>query len=340
MTVAVRCKALCKTFERRIRKPGFTGLVRSYLSRSSEPYEALRGLDFTVAAGESLALIGPNGAGKSTTLKLLTGILYPTSGEAEVLGLVPWRERTRLSMNIATVFGQRSQLWYDLPPDESFELLARIYELPRGDYRVRRDLLVRRFELDPLLTTPVRKLSLGQRMRCEIAAALLHRPRVLFLDEPTIGLDVLAKQEIRSLVRELNRDEGVTVMLTSHDAGDIEHLCERILMINHGSLVYHDRVSVLAATYLKRKTIDVRLATPLARAPAFAGTTLLESRPHGFKLSVDTEATTLSDVLAQLVASVPVADLTIEDPPLEVILGEMYRDLPRPDRSVHDAIDP
>ncbi|HKU37258.1 MAG TPA: ATP-binding cassette domain-containing protein [Polyangiales bacterium] len=327
---AVRVRALRKTFQRRVRKPGRSGLMRSWISGSVETHEAVRGIDFTVESGESLALIGPNGAGKSTTLKLLTGILYPTSGEAQVLGLTPWRERTRLAMNIATVFGQRSQLWYDLPAEESFELLARIYELPRSEFHARRAALVRRFELEPLLATQVRKLSLGQRMRCEIAASLLHRPRVLFLDEPTIGLDVVAKQEIRSLVRELNRDEGVTVVLTSHDAGDIEHLCERILLINHGSIVYHDRVSTLAARYLKRKTIEVRLAAAVEHRPQITGAVALESHALGLKLAVDTSTNALGDVLAQLVSQLPVADITIEDPPLENILGDMYRDLPPP----------
>ena len=328
MTPALQVRALRKTFQRRVRSPGWRGLVRSLVAPESSEYEALRGLDFTVDAGESLALIGPNGAGKSTTIKLLTGILHPTSGEALVLGMQPWRERARLSLNIASVFGQRSQLWYDLPAADSFDLLARIYELPRDEYRARRAALVRRFELEPLLETPVRKLSLGQRMRCEIAGALLHRPRVLFLDEPTIGLDVLAKQEIRNLVRELNRDEGVTVLLTSHDAGDIQHLCERMLLINHGSLICHDRVSVLSRRYLRQKIVDVQLERPVPELPDFEFASVLERRPLGFKLALDLERGAQGELLSRLLTELPIADLTIQDPPLEDIIGNMYRDLP------------
>lgn len=326
MTLALEVRSLRKTFHRRVRAPGLAGLVRSYLSPSVEAFEAVRGLDFDVAEGESLALIGPNGAGKSTTIKMLTGILLPTAGEARVLGLVPFRERARLAMNVATVFGQRSQLWHDLPAGESFDLLARIYELPRGEYRARRAALVERFELGPLLSTSVRKLSLGQRMRCEIAASLLHRPRVLFLDEPTIGLDVLAKQEIRALVREMNRDEGVTVLLTSHDASDIEQLCERIMVINHGRAVFNDRVSALRRRYLRHKVIEVRLSTAVPAPPPPEGVSLAQAGPLGLRLEVDTTRRSVAEVVSTLVASLPVVDITTEDPPLEEIIGAIYRD--------------
>ena len=208
MDEVIRVSHLTKRFRRRIRSAGVGGAVRSFFRPHEEELTAVRELDLSLHAGESLALIGPNGAGKSTTIKMLTGILHPTSGEATVLGMVPWKQRTRLAMNIATVFGQRSQLWFHLPAGETFNLLARIYEIPAAEFRARRDDLVRRFELEPLLGTAVRKLSLGQRMRCEIAASLLHRPRVIFLDEPTIGLDVVAKQEIRSFIRELNQRDA------------------------------------------------------------------------------------------------------------------------------------
>jgi ABC-2 type transport system ATP-binding protein len=327
MTAVIRVESLRKVFRRRVRAPGVRGLVRSYFGATWSTHEAVRGIDFEVAQGESVALIGPNGAGKSTTIKMLTGILYPSSGEAHVLGLVPWRERARLAMNIATVFGQRSQLWYDLPAADGFELIACIYELRATDYRARRDMLVERFALGALLDTPVRKLSLGQRMRCEIAAALLHRPRVLFLDEPTIGLDVLAKQEIRALVRELNLSEGVTVLLTSHDAGDIEHLCQRVLLINHGSLVFADRVSALASRYRRQRRVEVKLERPLEREPYFAGASVVAFQPLAFTLELDDgdDARGLGALLARVVEALPVADIRIADAPLEDVIGRLYR---------------
>ena len=201
------------------------------LRRNVVEVTAVDGISVDVPAGQSVAFIGPNGAGKSTTIKMLTGILHPTSGDVRVLGFTPWRERRKLAYHIGAVFGQRSQLWYHLPPTDTFELLARIYSLDRADFVRTRDVLIDRFALGSFLQTPVRKLSLGQRMRAEVTASLLHRPKVLFLDEPTIGLDVIARQELRDLIREWNREEGVTIFLTSHDAGDIEHVAERVLLL-------------------------------------------------------------------------------------------------------------
>ena len=323
LMVVVRVDGLRKEFTRRTRTPGLRGLLRSYVSPRHETVVALDGIDFEMDDGESLALIGPNGAGKSTTIKTLTGILHPTSGSATVLGLVPWKERTRLSLNIATVFGQRSQLWFHLPAGETFDLLAHIYEIPRAEYQARKTALVERFELGPLLGTAVRKLSLGQRMRCDISASLLHRPRVLFLDEPTIGLDVIAKQKIRELVSELNRNEGVSVLLTSHDAGDIERLCKRVIVINHGTIVLNDRVSTLKRRYLRRKVIGLRLSDADVTLPAIEHTTLLSRSRFGAKLEVDTDRVAVPAVMATL-GRLPIADITIEDPPMEEIIAEIY----------------
>ena len=321
---------LSKVFTRRVRRGGLRGMLRSYVQPQHETIPAVRGLSFTMQPGDTLALIGPNGAGKSTTIKMLTGIMHPSSGQARVLGMVPWRERTRLTMNIATVFGQRSQLWYHLPAGETFDLLARIYELPRAEYRARRDELVRRFELEPLLGTAVRKLSLGQRMRCEIAASLLHRPRILFLDEPTIGLDVIAKQQIRALIRELNENEGVGVLLTSHDAGDIEQLCKRVIVINHGTAMFDDRVSALRRRYLRRKVVSLRLKAEIeglsSSATQLPGVEVVKAKGYGVKLEVDTAQQPIEAVIAALMRDLPIADITIEDPPMEEIIAAMYRD--------------
>jgi ABC-2 type transport system ATP-binding protein len=324
----VRASQLVKRYERRVRQAGLGGLVRSWIRPRTESIVALAGVDLAMEEGESLALIGPNGAGKSTTVKLLTGILFPTSGSLSVLGLHPTRDRTRLAMNLATVFGQRSQLWYHLPAGETFDLLARIYELTAAEYRARRDELIQRFDLGPLLGTSVRKLSLGQRMRCEVAASLLHRPRLLLLDEPTIGLDVIAKQQIRAIIRELNQQEGVTVLLTSHDAGDIEQLCKRAIVINHGAVVFDGRVSTLKRRYLKRKVIDLRLREEAAGLPPMEGVAVVKAQGLGAKLEVDTERRPIAEVIARLVAELPIADITIEDPPMEEIIAAIYREKP------------
>ncbi len=329
MSDIIEIEGLSKVFRRRVREPGLRGLLRSYRHTRWETVEAVSDLHMCMADGESVALIGPNGAGKSTTIKMLTGILYPSGGSATVLGLVPWAQRTTLAMNIATVFGQRSQLWYHLPAGETFDLLAHIYELRPAAYRERRDELVRRFDLEPLLGTAVRKLSLGQRMRCEIAAALLHRPRVLFLDEPTIGLDVIAKQNIREIVREMNVDEGVGVLLTSHDAGDIERLCKRVIVINHGRKMFDDRVSTMRRRYLRRKVIDLKLNEaydPAASWPELPGVTIAKAKGFGVKLEVDTDVQPIAGVVATLMASLPIGDITIEDAPLEEIIAAMYQD--------------
>jgi ABC-2 type transport system ATP-binding protein len=200
---------------------------------------------FSVPEGQSVAFIGPNGAGKSTTIRMLTGILTPTSGHASVLGFVPWKDRSKLAYQIGAVFGQRSQLWYHLPASDTFDLLAKVYNLGKHDYKKSRAVLIERFELEAFLDIPVRRLSLGQRMRAEVAASLLHKPRLILLDEPTIGLDINARQQLRGLIREWNRDEGLTVFLTSHDTGDIERVAERVMIINHGRLVLDDKVSNL-----------------------------------------------------------------------------------------------
>jgi ABC-2 type transport system ATP-binding protein len=321
---AIDVRDLRKTFRRRLRPSGTGGALRALLSPRYQEIEAVRDVSFTVAPGEIVAFIGPNGAGKSTTIKMLTGILYPTAGSATVLGLTPWRERTRLAFSIASVFGQRSQLSYHLPPRDSFDLLAAIYELEPADYHARLGELVELFDLGRLLDTPVRRLSLGERMRCEVAASLLHRPRVLFLDEPTIGLDVVAKQTIRDLIRRLNEDEGTTVLLTSHDAGDVEHVCRRAIVINHGRLMFDDSVARLRREYLSTKVIDLVLAerTGLVQYP---GVRVVAEGEYHLRLEVDTGRQQVDLLVAHLVSRLKVADITISDPPMEEVIAEMYR---------------
>ncbi|MDP2872100.1 MAG: ATP-binding cassette domain-containing protein [Bacillota bacterium] len=314
---------LSKSFQTRIKKPGLGGSVSALLRPQYRAVSAVRGVSFEVDRGEILAFIGPNGAGKSTTIKMLTGILFPTSGQAEVLGLVPWIQRERLSFLIGSVFGQKSQLWYHLPAADSFDLLARIYELDNQAYRARRAELVDAFGIAPHLETPVRKLSLGERMRCEVAAALLHRPRVLFLDEPSIGLDVLAKRAIRDTLRRMSREESITVFLTSHDVGDIEELAKRVIVVNHGRVIYDDRVSRLRHDLLHTKILDLRIEGP-SEVPELAGVTILKRSEVGVKLEVDTAVQATERVVAQLLGCNRVVDLSVTDPPLEQVIGQIY----------------
>ena len=284
---------------------------------------AVDDITLSVPDGQAIAFIGPNGAGKSTTIKMLTGILYPTSGYASVLGLNPWKNRRELAYQIGVVFGQRSQLWYHLPPRDTLELLARIYNLDRQEYLKRRDILVERFDLRPFWHTPVRKLSLGQRMRAEVAASLLHAPRLLFLDEPTIGLDVIARQELRDLIREWNRNEGITVFLTSHDAGDIERVAQRVVVINHGRVVLDDKISAMRRDYLGAKILSVRFhdTAPQITLP---GVTELKKTEYALKLEVNTRITPIEAVMSHILQAGSVADIAIEDPPLEEVIAHIY----------------
>ncbi len=319
----VQVSTLRKVYQVKRKAPGLLGSVRALWSPSYSQLTAVDGISFAIERGEAVGFVGPNGAGKSTTIKMLTGILYPTSGEARVLDMVPWRERQRLAFRIASVFGQRSQLWYHLPPADSFGLLARIYELDQTAFRARLGHLIERFGIEPYLHVPVRRLSLGERMRCEIVAALLHQPEIVFLDEPTIGLDVVAKQQIRTTIRALNQDEGVTFLLTSHDAGDIEQVCRRVIVINHGALVFDDTVAELKRSYLRRKVIDLKLAEE--RAPVeLTGATVLEAAPYRLRLEVDLDRRPIEQLIAEIVASYRVADLTVEEPPLDEVIAAIY----------------
>lgn len=320
---AIRVERLEKSFRVKNKSMGFGGSLRALLRPEYTDKKAVEGISFSAAQGETVAFLGPNGAGKSTTIKMLTGILHPSAGFAEVLGCCPWTERTKLSYRIGSVFGQKSQLWYHLPPADTFELMSRIYELRREEYKRRRDSLIERFELGPYLHTPVRKLSLGERMRCEIAASLLHRPLALFLDEPTIGLDVIVKQRIRELIVELNREEGTTVFLTSHDPGDIEKLCDRAIVINNGQLAFDGQVEEMKRQFLTRKTVRLALEEEPGELE-LDGVAVTAREGTRLTLSVDTEATSIETVLAAVMARCRIVDMTALDPPMEEIIARIY----------------
>jgi ABC-2 type transport system ATP-binding protein len=344
----IEVERLAKTFRTRERAAGLAGSLRSFVAPQYREREAVKQISFSLEPGEILAFIGPNGAGKSTTIKMLTGILYPSAGKARVLGLTPWQQRRKLAFHIASVFGQKSQLWYHLPPQDTFGLLARIYELDMDEYRERRDFLIEVFDIADYMRTPARKLSLGERMRCELAAALLHRPSIIFLDEPTIGLDVIAKQRIRDLIGQLNAEEGVTVFLTSHDAGDIEQVCRRAIVINHGEIILDTPVAKMKRDYLKVKTVDLLLEEPAAtllktdtesgkqrlsvQLPSSIheemfvteGIQVLKAKGHGLKLEIDTSRCPLEPIIAAIMQHCHILDMTISDPPMEEIIARIY----------------
>lgn len=315
---------LQKTFQTKRKAAGLGGSLRALFKPQLSTIEAVRGLSFEMEAGELLGFIGPNGAGKSTTIKMLTGILHPSGGQASVLGYTPWKERQKLAFHIGTVFGQRPQLWYHLPAIDTFLLFGKIYELDDTFTRKRIAFLTEAFEIGDLLETPVRKLSLGQRMRCEVAASLLHQPKLLLLDEPSIGLDVVAKQHIRDAIRRMSQEEGVGVLLTSHDAGDLQALCHRVIIINHGEIVYQDKVSTLKRKFLTRKLVEVRYAQEVSQGFALEGMQTLKTGRYGVKLTFDTRYTPADRVLGRLSAAGTVVDISISDPPLEEVIALIY----------------
>jgi ABC-2 type transport system ATP-binding protein len=295
------------------------------LRRRLSQVTAVDGITLDVPEGQSVAFIGPNGAGKSTTIKILTGILHPSSGHVKVLGLTPWVERRKLAQHIGAVFGQRSQLWYHLPPADTFELIARIYSLERDAYRQSRDALVDRFALGPFMDTPVRKLSLGQRMRAEVAASLLHRPKVLFLDEPTIGLDAVARQELRDLVREWNSSEGATIFLTSHDAGDIEHVAARVVVINHGRVIVDGPVTEVRRRYVSTRIVRAQFHE-LPRQVDVPGSVMRSQSAYEWVMEIDVSVTPVQEAIALLLQAAPIADIAVEDPPLERVITRIYKE--------------
>ncbi len=278
---------------------------------------------FQVEPGERVAIIGPNGAGKSTTLKILTGVLEPDGGDARVLGFVPWRQRKSLAFQIGVVFGQRSQLWAELPARESFELLRHVYDQERAVFDRRLGELSERFELGAILDQPVGRMSLGQRMRCEITASLLHGPALLFLDEPTIGLDVTAKAAMRDFIREQAEAAGQTVLLTSHDTRDIELVCGRVIVINEGRIVIDQPTEQLRRRFLGRKLVTVQSAAP-ALTLALPGVSLRGAEPHRTVLEVDTAKVRLETAVAAVLAQGGVDDISVEDPPMEEVIREIY----------------
>ncbi len=293
--------------------------------------EAVQDISFSVEPGERLAYIGPNGAGKSTSIKMLTGVLQPSAGRATVLGFVPWEQRRQLVRQIGTLFGQRSQLWFELTPRQSYRMLGAVFGVEPAEVARRCAELAELLDAVDLFDVPVRSLSLGQRMRCELAACMLHEPAMLFLDEPTIGLDLLGKQRFRDLLVRLNEERETTIFLTSHDVADIEHVAQRVMVINHGTLISDSEVSALRRTLLATKLIEVVLEEPAppAALTSLTGVTVRLQSDTVVKVEVDTSRRSVRDVLDELLATFAVADLSVVDPPLEQVIAQIYT-APRP----------
>jgi len=303
----------------------FTVRVRAgRLRRTKRTVAAVDGIDLRIECGEMVGYIGPNGAGKSTTLKMLTGVLTPSAGTVSVCGLTPVPQRTRLALRIGVVFGQRSQLWWDLPLSESFGLLRHIYRVPAAEHAARLKRCVGLLDLDGFLDTPVRQLSLGQRMRGELTAALLHGPEVLFLDEPTIGLDVVSKQAVRSFLAELGATGDVTLVLTTHDLADIERLCRRLVVIDHGRVVHDGTIEALHNRYGSRRRLVVDLDTPLPPGFTVAGATLVSIEAEGHRASFDLLTDEAGSVVARLAALKSLRDLSLVEPDIEDVVARLY----------------
>ena len=285
--------------------------------------DAVDNVSFSVAAGEMVGYVGPNGAGKSTTIKMLTGVLVPSSGAVEVAGLVPYKQRVDLARRIGVVFGQRSLLWWDLPLADSFDLLRHIYRVDSAQHRARLDECIELLQLDEFLTTPVRQLSLGQRMRGEMTAALLHGPELLFLDEPTVGLDVVSKDRVRAFLADLNTRHATTVLLTTHDLDDIERLCSRLLIIDHGHVIYDGGLDALRDKYGRERTLVVDLAEPSAPIDIDDAEVVKTDGPRQW-LRFRRDDTTAAELIAGIAARYPLRDLTVEEPAIEDIVRRIY----------------
>jgi ABC-2 type transport system ATP-binding protein len=322
---AIVVEDLRKSYRIAERRQGAFAGLRSFLRPRWRTVDALAGVSFTLERGELVGYIGPNGAGKSTTVKLLSGILVPDGGRCQVLGHVPWRERVAYVRRIGVVFGQRTQLWWDLPARDSFDLLRDIYRVPPADYRLALDELVATLDLAPLLDVPVRQLSLGQRMRCDLAAALVHAPDILFLDEPTIGLDAVSKLAVRRFIRRINQERGLTVILTTHDMDDIESLCSRVLVLANGRLLSDGPLEALRAKVTHERWLIVDLADATVELADPAAEVI---RREGDRVTLRFDPATVStaELVGRVSARYPVRDLYVQNPPIEEIIARVYGD--------------
>lgn len=330
MASIISATNVSKQFKRARKDPGFKGALKHLVKPVFQEFTAVDSVSFSIEAGESVAYVGPNGAGKSTTVKLLTGILVPTSGDVTVCDLHPFENRQENARNIGVVFGQRTQLWWDIPVIESLRMLGDIYSVPAEQFQRTFAELVEVLELEPLLHVPARQLSLGQRMRCDLAASLMHDPKILYLDEPTIGLDVSVKARFREFIKYMHKERGLTVMLTSHDIGDIQELCPRMIMIDKGQIIYDGAFAEVTRRFGWEQKVVVTLSddapdaanTVTASLPSHAKAS--QDSPTALTVRFDSRESTSGEIIRDLATSLPIADISIEETSAESIIRNLY----------------
>lgn len=322
----IKVKGLSKTFKVAKRTSGLKSAAKAIIKREYTYVKALQDISFSIDEGEIVGYIGPNGAGKSTTIKVMSGILVPDSGTCEIMGRTPWNDRIEHVRNIGVVFGQRSQLMWDIPVMDSFELLRDIYKVPQVEFKKNLDRLTQILNLSRILETPVRQLSLGQRMRCEISASLLHSPRILFLDEPTIGLDAVSKVAVREFIKEINREKGVTIILTTHDMGDIEALAERIMLIGKGQILYDGSFNNLKSRYSPNSVLTVEYSGEAHALENIQGSSVISNENGQAILRIDSGNSSVSDIICQLSNRVDIRDISVEARPVEEIIVDLYKE--------------
>ncbi len=304
-----------------------TGLFSSLKSLIAPKYiyvEAVSDIDLTVTRGEIRGLIGPNGAGKSTTIKILSGVLYPTAGEVRVMGYTPWLERDEYLRNIGVVFGQKTQLWWDLPPIDTFSLNQKMYRIPKTVFHDNLEYFKDLLGIGDVITRPTRQLSLGERMKCELVCAMLHEPKLVFLDEPTIGLDLLSKDTIRQFIKQTNRQKNITFILTTHDLADIEDLCENVTIINKGAVVYNSTLHKIKTLISNKKIVEIKFTKPVTRE-MLADFQVADFNPLRVIIEIKPEQTGIQTELAKIISSLPVQDININDISIEEVIKQIYR---------------
>ena len=320
----IKVSNLSKTFKVKLKEKGLKGSLKSLVKPKYKIIKAVNNISFEVEKGEIIAFIGPNGAGKSTSIKMMTSILFPDKGSIDILGLDPVKDRKKLAYEIGCVFGQKEQLWTHLTPYDNFKFFGAIYDIPNSKVEKKINELRELFELDEFINTPVRNLSLGQRIRCEIVASLIHEPKILFLDEPTIGLDPVVKENIRSLIKRMNKEYKTTVVLTSHDVGDIEKLCKRVIIVNKGQIVLDDTMENLKYHYLNKKIVEAKMNTQVNLDDEEV-ITILKDKGYNLKIEVDTKKKSVSDAI-KLLNPDHIVDINITNVPLEDIISDIYKD--------------
>ncbi len=324
MAAYITVKNLQKTFKVPIRKNGVKEALKSFFKREYKIIKAIDDISFSIGKGEIVGYIGPNGAGKSTTIKILTGVLTPTSGTCKVGNIVPWKDRKKYVSKIGVVFGQRSQLWWDIPAIDTFDLLKDIYKIEEKEYIQTRDELIKLLSLEDIVKVPVRQLSLGQRMRCEIAASLLHKPEILFLDEPTIGLDAVSKVIVRNFIKKINKEQKVTVILTTHDMSDIESLAKRVIMIGNGKVLYDGTLPNLKKKYGVNKLVHVTTKEKINKR--IHGVIEKKKVTDGYKFTIDSSVISISSFLNKISKDISIEDIDISDETLDNIIIKLYED--------------